>query len=73
MDAGIENPSGNRISGSLVVAVLVLLLVAAGVIGYLGWTISNADVPMSGYVAMALGVFFFVGRWCRPDGTCVLQ
>jgi ABC-type branched-subunit amino acid transport system substrate-binding protein len=32
--------------------------VAAGVIGYLGWTISNADVPMSGYVAMALGVVF---------------
>jgi hypothetical protein len=58
LDAGIENPPGNRIGRWIVIAVLSLLLATAGVIGYLGWTISNADVPMSGYVAMALGVIF---------------
>jgi len=41
-----------------VVAVLVALLVAAGFIGYLGWTTTDAGVPASGYVAMALGVIF---------------
>jgi hypothetical protein len=55
---GIANVSGNRIGVSIVIAVFLLLLAAAGVIGYLGWTTSNADVPTSGYVAMALGVVF---------------
>ena len=36
----------------------MLLLVASGVIGYFGWTIGDADVPSSGYVAMAFGVIF---------------
>ena len=41
------------------VTVLILLLVASGVIGYLGWTSGgDADVPTSGYVAMAFGVIF---------------
>jgi hypothetical protein len=38
--------------------VLSAFLVAAGIIGYLGWTSTDADVPTSGYVAMALGVIF---------------
>jgi hypothetical protein len=54
----IEKSSTNSIGGWIVITVLLLLFAAAGVIGYLGWTISNADVPMSGYVAMALGVIF---------------
>jgi hypothetical protein len=45
------NLSRNKIGTSIVVAVLILLSVAAGVIGYLGWTIGDADVPTSGYVA----------------------
>lgn len=53
----MENPR-NSIGWWAVVTVLPSLLVAAGVIGYLGWTISDADVPVSGYVAMALGVIF---------------
>ena len=40
------------------VTVLGLLLIASGVIGYLGWTSADNDVPTSGYVAMALGVIF---------------
>ena len=41
-----------------VITVLGLLLVAAIVIGYLGWTLSDAQVPIAGYVALALGVIF---------------
>ena len=40
------------------VAVLSALLVAAGIIGYLGWTRTDSSVPLSGYVAMAMGVIF---------------
>jgi hypothetical protein len=53
-----ENPAGNKIGGWIVLGVLLFLLIAAGVVGYLGCTLSNVDVPTSGYVAMALGVFF---------------
>jgi hypothetical protein len=56
-DAGTENP-GNGIGGWIVIAILLLLLVGTGVIVYLGWTLSNADVPIAGYVAMAFGVIF---------------
>jgi hypothetical protein len=52
------NPGRNSIGTWIVVAVLSSLLVAAGVIGYLGWTIGDADVSTSGYIAMALGVIF---------------
>ena len=41
-----------------VLVVLLLLLVAAGVLGYLGWTSSDNSVPESGYVALVLGVLF---------------
>ena len=35
----------------------VVLLGATGFVAYLGWTLgSGADVPISGYVSMALGV-----------------
>ena len=57
-DPGTENRPSNSIGVWIVVIVLLALLVAAGAIAYFGWTISNADVPISGYVAMALGVIF---------------
>lgn len=44
----------------MVVTVLLLLLIASVAIGYFGWTISDNNVPTSGYVAMALGVIFSV-------------
>jgi|SRR6266478_5216635 len=41
----------------IVLMVLLSLLVAAGVVVYLGWTLGNGtDVPTSGYAAMAFGV-----------------
>jgi hypothetical protein len=40
-----------------ILVVLLSLLAATAVVAYLGWTLGNdADVPASGYVAMALGV-----------------
>ncbi len=40
----------------------VLLLAGTFVVAYLGWTLANGtDVPASGYVAMALGVFVSLG------------
>jgi hypothetical protein len=53
-----SDPHRNQIGTLIVITVLMLLLIASGVIGYLGWTIGDADVPTSGYVAMAFGVIF---------------
>jgi hypothetical protein len=42
--------------------VLLLLLAGTCVVTYLGWTLGNGtDVPASGYVAIALGVFVSLG------------
>ena len=41
----------------IVLIVLLLLLIATGVVIYFGWILaSGADVPTSGYAAMAFGV-----------------
>ena len=41
----------------IVLIVLLLLLIATGVVVYFGWILANgADVPTSGYAAMAFGV-----------------
>jgi hypothetical protein len=53
-----SSSSRNRIGTWIVLAVLVLLLVAAAIIGYLGWTSTDTSVPISGYIAMAFGVIF---------------
>jgi hypothetical protein len=53
-----SNPRHNLLGAWAVVVVLLAFLVAAGVIGYLGWTSTDSDVAASGYVAMALGVIF---------------
>ncbi|WP_426437407.1 hypothetical protein [Bradyrhizobium genosp. P] len=44
--------------GWIVIAVLLLLLGAAGFVAYRGLTVANVDVPESGYIAMAFGVIF---------------
>lgn len=45
-----------------ILMVLLLLLAGTFVVVYLGWTLGNGtDVPASGYVAMALGVFVSLG------------
>ncbi|MDA9493879.1 hypothetical protein XI08_33420 [Bradyrhizobium sp. CCBAU 11361] len=41
----------------VIVATLLILLVGAAVLSYLGWTsAAGTDVPASGYVALVLGV-----------------
>ena len=44
--------------GWIVIAVLLLLLGAAGFISYRGLTDGNVNVPISAYFAMAFGVIF---------------
>jgi hypothetical protein len=46
------------VGGWVVIAVLLLLLGYAGFIAYRGLTLDSADVPTSGYVAMAFGAIF---------------
>jgi flagellar basal body-associated protein FliL len=52
-------PKSSRMgAGTWTILIVLLALLAATIlVAYLGWTLgSNADVPASGYVAMALGV-----------------
>lgn len=51
-------PQGGKIARWLVIAVLCAMLVAACVLGYLGWTSTDTSVPASGYVALVIGVVF---------------
>ena len=55
-----SNPSrGEGVGRWIIVAILSLLLAAAAVLAYLGWTSAgDTAVPASAYVAMALGVIF---------------
>ena len=52
------NGPGNRVGTWIIMTVLVLMLLAAAAIGYLGWTSTDTSVPIAGYVAMAFGVIF---------------
>jgi flagellar basal body-associated protein FliL len=59
-------PARMGVGSWIILIVLLLLLVATGFVIYLGWTLGNgylgwtlgngADVPTSGYAAMAFGV-----------------
>ncbi|RXT44267.1 hypothetical protein [Bradyrhizobium betae] len=51
-------PQGGKLARWLVIALLCGMLVAACVLGYLGWTSTDTSVPASGYVALVLGVVF---------------
>jgi hypothetical protein len=57
----IDSIGSSRIgAGSwIILLVLLSLLIATGVISYIGWTLGGTTaVPASGYVALALGVIF---------------
>lgn len=54
-------PSGtgsSTLARWVVIALLSALLVAACMLGYLGWTSTDTKVPEAGYVALVLGVVF---------------
>jgi len=52
------HPRRTGIGTWIVIAVLLLLLAGAGVLGYAGWTSADVSIPASAYVAMTLGVVF---------------
>jgi flagellar basal body-associated protein FliL len=55
--AETDMPARLGVGSWVILIVLLSLLVATGVVIYFGWTLANgADVPASGYAAMALGV-----------------
>jgi hypothetical protein len=57
----IEGMTSSRIgAGSwIILIVLLALLVATGVLGYIGWNLGGSTaVPASGYIALTLGVIF---------------
>jgi hypothetical protein len=52
-------PPRMGVGSGIIFAVLMSLLVATGVIIYLGWTVGDdVALPASSYIAMALGVIF---------------
>ncbi|MCK1392655.1 hypothetical protein [Bradyrhizobium sp. 1] len=53
-----STPQGGKLARWLVIALLCAMLVAACILGYLGWTSTDTSVPASGYVALVLGVVF---------------
>jgi hypothetical protein len=53
-----SSPGGGKLARWLVIAVLSVLLVAACILGYLGWTSTDTKVPEAGYVALVFGVVF---------------
>jgi len=58
----------------IILIVLLSLLVATGVVIYLGWTLGNGtDVSTSSYVAMVFGGGYFAGRGVRSHGASLLQ
>ncbi len=62
IESGVSPLARLGVGSWVILIVLVLLLAASFVVGYLGWTLaSGTDVPASGYVAMALGVFISLG------------
>jgi hypothetical protein len=51
-------PESGKLARWVVIAVLGVLLLAAFILGYLGWTSTDTKVPEAGYVALVLGVVF---------------
>jgi hypothetical protein len=51
-------PEGGKLARWVVIAILGVLLLAAFILGYLGWTSTDTKVPEAGYVALVLGVVF---------------
>ncbi|OSJ30473.1 hypothetical protein BSZ19_24835 [Bradyrhizobium japonicum] len=53
-----SDPRNGKLARWAIISVLIALLVAACVLGYLGWTSTDIQVPESGYVALVMGVVF---------------
>ncbi|MCP3446787.1 hypothetical protein [Bradyrhizobium sp. CCGUVB14] len=53
-----SSPGGGKLARWVVIAVLSALLIAACILGYVGWTSTDTKVPEAGYVALVFGVVF---------------
>jgi hypothetical protein len=42
----------------ITIAILLALLMGAIYVGYVGWSLTEVAMPVTGYIAMALGIFF---------------
>jgi hypothetical protein len=59
---GAVTSAGMGLGSWTLLVALILLLGITIVVSYLGWMLSDeTSMPASGYVAMALGVFFSLG------------
>jgi hypothetical protein len=63
-----------KFGGWIVILVLLVILVASIVVAYLGWNSTDTAVPISGYVAMALGIVFsLLVVTCSPETPPILS
>ena len=42
----------------IAICILLALLAGAVYVGYLGWNLTDVEMPVTGWVAMGLGIFF---------------
>jgi uncharacterized membrane protein YuzA (DUF378 family) len=42
----------------ITISILVALLIGAIYVGYVGWNLTDVAVPVTGYIAMGLGIVF---------------
>ena len=56
----------------ITIAILLALLMGAIYVGYVGWSLTEVAMPVTGYIAMALGIFFSLIVGGGPHGAHVL-
>ena len=44
----------------MTISVLLALLIGATYVGYVGWNLTDVAMPLTGYVAMGLGIVFSI-------------
>jgi hypothetical protein len=44
----------------ITISVLLALLIGATYVGYVGWNLTDVAMPLTGYVAMGLGIVFSI-------------
>jgi hypothetical protein len=57
----LSNPKGLGRGSYAIIAILLSLLIAVGVLAVMGWSsAAGTEVPLTGYIAMAIGIVFSV-------------
>ena len=42
------------------ISILLALLIGAAYVGYVGWNFTDVAIPLTGYVAMGIGIIFTI-------------